>query len=79
MFRLGRHLQKVTPTGLEQTAKTPGNTAIAEKSGAESGAVSRGGAPADPDRNTVIDAWPTLSDHAKRAVLEIVNAGSGVA
>ncbi len=66
-------------TGLEQTAKTPGKTAISEKSGAESGAFDRSFAFSDPDLNTLINAWPELSDDDKRAILEIVNAGCEVA
>ncbi len=69
----------MTPTGLEQTAKTPGKTAIAEESVAESGAFDRSFALSDPDLKALIDAWPGLSDDDKRAILEIVNSGCEVA
>ena len=69
----------MTPTGLEQSAKTPGKKALSEKSGAESGAVGPSFAVSDPDLNSVVDAWPGLADDAKRAILEIVNSGCDVA
>jgi hypothetical protein len=39
---------------------------------AESGAVPTSFAPADPDLNRLVDAWPTLPAPVRAAILELV-------
>ena len=50
--------------GIRTNAKTPGNTAFLEKSGAESGALE------------VLELWPHLSLSQAEAILRIVRESS---
>jgi integrase len=60
---------QVGATGLETPTKSAGNTLVSETGGAESGAI-------DPDLAAVLTAWPTLPEHARRAVLAVVKAST---
>ena len=62
-------------TGLEHLAKTPGKTSNSKASGAESGAVVDEIGSIDPDLLRISEAWPTLPEHLRKAVLAIVQAG----
>jgi hypothetical protein len=56
----------VAEAGVELSPKSSGKTAKSETGGAESGALGPDGL----DR--VIEAWPTLSDGQRRAILQLV-------
>ena len=59
--------------------ETPGKTAIRAVGGTESGTVPAHG-PVDPVLATVVDAWPTLPEAIRAAILAIVRqaaAGAG--
>ena len=52
--------------GFELPPDSPKNTGNSQKTDAQSGA------PIDPDLQTLIDAWPSLSPEQRAAVLRIV-------
>jgi hypothetical protein len=56
--------------GFESSTNSPGKTLAAPPCGAESGAVSSDFKDAGFDR--VAQAWPTLPEHIRAAVLELV-------
>ncbi|RIK78426.1 MAG: hypothetical protein DCC68_15530 [Planctomycetota bacterium] len=73
---------KMTPTGLEHTAKSSEMTGVAGQGGAESGALgAQSGhfhpALVDADLASVIAAWPGLSADDRAAVLGIVRRAAG--
>lgn len=71
-------MSSVGDTGLETTAKSAGKIAGASDSLADSYADSGVSCPLDPDLATVVDAWPTLSEPIKAAILAIATgAGQG--
>jgi hypothetical protein len=53
--------------GLEQTPENAGKTHGDRAGGAQSGALST-------DLRRVIDAWPSLPEHIRRAVLAVIAA-----
>lgn len=60
-------------TGLEKTSISPGKTTIAPQSAAESGAVNDSkGLEADPDLQSVINAWPRLSADLKQSIVTLI-------
>ena len=70
-------------TGLEPLANFPGKTPHSKTGGAESGAVAAAKLVFDPDLSRLTRLWPSLSEKAKGAILEIVktnaNAANGTA
>jgi len=62
----------VEDRGLEPPQETSGNTGVAAKRGAESGAVGGGSAPDDPELAAVVDAWPTLPEGVKGDIVAMV-------
>ena len=67
----------VSPTGeqgREHPADSSGKQGFAAQSGAESGAVDAREAMQDADLLTVVQAWPTLPDATRAAVLALVRA-----
>jgi hypothetical protein len=64
----------VPPQGLERVAKTTGKTGIPDSGGAECGALGAQNAPSDPDLAAVVDAWPTLPEAVRTAILAMVKA-----
>lgn len=61
-------------TGLEHIAKPPEKTGVYNSSGAESGAVGDEIGKIDPDLRRVTEAWPTLPNDLRKAILAIVEA-----
>lgn len=61
--------------GFDGTPVLPGEIRISEKGGAESGAVSSKTAPIDPDLARIIDAWPTLPETTRVAIVRAIQAG----
>jgi len=65
------------PTKARTTAENAGQTALSEVGGAHSGAIENGGAiEISPDLRAVVDAWPVLSELARRTILQMVKASS---
>ena len=62
------------PRGVETTPSFPGNKALSEEGGAESGAVAAPGAEIPPDLAMVVSAWPHLTEEERKAVLAIIRA-----
>ncbi len=62
----------MTPTGLEQGAESTRKTQCSESGGAESGALSTDCTSIDPDLQRIIDAWDSLPEHLKRAMLAML-------
>lgn len=60
--------------GVELPQDSSGNTAIADQSGAESGALGALDGPFDADLATVIEAWPGLPDAIKAGILAMIGA-----
>jgi hypothetical protein len=52
----------------------PGKTALPEPGGAKSGAPA-----ADPDLTRILDAWPTLPEPIRRAILALIETAVPVA
>jgi hypothetical protein len=70
-------------TGLEHPPESPGKTAFSESRDAESDAP-RAPEPVaddlpattgDPDLRRVVEAWPTLSEAIRRAVMALIGTG----
>lgn len=65
----------IAATGTEHTSKTPENTRVPGKGGAESGAL-------DPELQLIIDAWASLTPDARAVVVSMVRSlgavGEGV-
>jgi hypothetical protein len=61
--------------GLEYPPRIPGNTRSFRQGGAESGAVRLEGI-LDPDLAALVEAWPTLPDALKSAILTMLRAAS---
>ena len=68
-----RRIAKVAEEGLERPAETPGNSGNSKTGDAESDANAARNAPADPDLQSIIDAWPNLTDEQKAAILVIID------
>jgi len=68
----------VAGTGFELPQETTGNSSGSSQSGAESGALGARkpafDALADPDLARLIEAWPTLPDAIRRAIVAMVEA-----
>ena len=60
------------PTGVEHTPQTSGKTTLSELGGTESGTLGAQLALDDADLRVVVDAWPSLSDATKKAILAMV-------
>ncbi len=63
---------KVGVHGFEPDAKTSEKTRNRESCGAESGALGAREAPLDANLQTVVNAWPALSDRVKAAIVAMV-------
>ena len=70
--------------GLELPPETPTDSHHLRTGGAESGATRRDAASesapavsADPDLARVVEAWPSLPEPIRRAVISLVNSTSG--
>jgi hypothetical protein len=63
---------KVTPTGLEQGSESTRKTQLSESGGAESGALLTDCTWIDTDLQRIIDAWGTLPEHLKRAMIAML-------
>ena len=59
----------------DATPENPEKTGISENAGADAGAVETKTAHDDPDLQAIIDAWPTLPEAIKVAILATVKAG----
>jgi hypothetical protein len=59
-------------TGLERPSKNAGKIRILDKGGAEYGAVDAKQPVCDADLQTVVEAWPRLSDAVKARIVAIV-------
>lgn len=57
--------------GIRTTPENAGKTTLSDQGDAESGAVGAFSVPDDPDLWAVIQAWPSLPEDAKSAVLEV--------
>ena len=68
-----KHLERVGDEGLELSAKTPGKTAHSKTGAAECAAVYAQNDAVAPDLQSIIDAWPNLTDEQKAAILVIIN------
>ena len=64
--------------GIEHPIETSGNSPIPHQSGAESGAVRAGDAWADRRFAKIADAWPSLPDALKAAILAIIASSASV-
>jgi len=64
---------KVAEEGLERPAETPGNSGNSKTGDAESDVNAARNAPAAPDLQSIIDAWPNLTDEQKAAILVIID------
>ena len=64
--------RKVEEAGIELGANSPGKTTNQVAGGAESGAVGAYSGEVDADLRAIIEAWPTLTEADRRAVLAIV-------
>jgi len=58
--------------GIRTPREIPGNTALPEQGGAESGALTI----ADAELARLVAAWPTLPEPIRRAVLALVNSAT---
>jgi hypothetical protein len=67
----------MTPTGFEEEPDSGGKPQSGVESGAKSGAIKVGPLP-DTDLARVLDAWPTLPEPIRRAVLALVETSSQV-
>jgi hypothetical protein len=68
---------RVPPRGLEPLINSPGNAAISNVGGAESGAPATKSRDVDPDLAALIDAWPSLPEVVRAGIVAMVKAASG--
>ena len=71
------HSDQVGDTGLEQPPVFSKETAISSRGGAESGAPPADLPASDPDLRLVVEAWPTLPEPMRAAILAIVRTATG--
>ncbi len=64
----------MTPTGLERLDESSGKSPVSARGGAKSDAIGAHAALIDADLRAIIDAWPTLPEADRRAVLAIIHA-----
>jgi hypothetical protein len=67
---------QVVREGLELPQETPGKTALSATGGTESGTLAAQLALSDADLQVVIDAWPSMSESTKQAILALIQASS---
>ena len=60
--------------GLEPPQQLQGKTALSETGGTESGTLGAQTALIDPDLQSVVEAWSSLSDGTKKAILALVRS-----
>ncbi len=58
--------------GLEQPSNSPGNRALSENAGTESGTVQDENSSLPPDLAMIISSWPHLTEDDRKAVLAII-------
>ena len=66
-------LNRTPRHGLEEGANSSGNMTVSETGGAESGAVDAHGDSVDAQLQSLISAWPTLSDDVRFEILKLVH------
>jgi hypothetical protein len=62
--------------GLELPPQTSGKTALSQTGDTESGTLAAQLAQYDADLQVVIDAWPSMSESTKQAILELIQLSS---
>lgn len=68
---------KADGEGFEPAPKTSGKQGVADKSGAESGALDAEIEPKDPELEAIIDAWLGLPELVKAGIVAMVRAAGG--
>jgi hypothetical protein len=67
---------QVVREGLELPPQTPGEKALSQTGGTESGTLAAQLAQTDADLQVVIDVWPNLSESTKQSILALIQASS---
>ena len=65
-------------TGFELPQESPGNSTIANQSGAKSGALGAQNDPIDAELAEVVQAWPGLPDALRAGILAMIRAAGRV-